>query len=165
MKRCTIPLLSLISVSLYAQNIRGTSVSALPDLPFTGQQTIVWTHLVGDKPVTTHLAGTVARDARGRVYREGHRFTVDAVDPRTTLTSITIQDPAAGIITDCDISMHFCKIINFPAKTVAETAPVTGQTTEELGSQVHDGFKVIGTRITRAPMPSALDHSSGRGQK
>jgi TonB family protein len=49
---------------------------------------------------------------------------------------------------------------NYPAKTVPATAPVAVQRTrEELGSQIIDGIKVTGTRITRSRMPNATDSS------
>ena len=166
MRRCTLLLLVVLSAALHAQNVRGVAVSALPGVPFTGQETIVWTHQVSDKTVTTRVAGTVARDSQGRTYREVHRFTVDPVDPRTTLMSITLQDPIAGITTDCDLSTHFCRITVFPAATVAKTAPVTGETVkEDLGSQVIDGLPATGTRITQTPIPNALDLSQPADKK
>jgi TonB family protein len=129
-------------------------------MPFTGQQTIIWTHQVNGKPVINQLAGTVARDGQGRIHREGHRFSVDPVDPRTTLTTITVQDPVAGTTTNCDISTHFCRITTFPAATVTKAASITGNTTkEDLGSKIIDGLTVTGTRTTRTPIPNALDAS------
>jgi TonB family protein len=166
MRRCTLLLLVIFSAVLHAQNVRGVAMSALPGMPFTGRETIVWTHQVSDKTVTTRVAGTVARDSQGRTYREVHRFTVDSVDPRTTLLRITLQDPSAGIATDCDLSIHLCRITVFPAATVAKTAPVTGHTVkEDLGSQVIDGLTVTGTRITQTPIPNPLDLSQAADKK
>ena len=160
MRRCTLVLFAILSAGLHAQNVPGVAISALPDLPFTGEEIIVWTHQVNDKAVTTRVAGMVVRDSQGRTYREGHRFTVDRADPRTTLLRITLQDPSAGITTDCDLFAHLCKITLFPAATVAKTAPVTGETVkEDLGSQVIDGLTATGTRITHTPIPNALDLS------
>ena len=160
MRTFTLLLLAILSAPLHAQNVRGTAISPLPNMPFTGQQTIIWTHQVNDKPVITQLAGTVARDAQGRLYREGHRFTVDPVDPRTTLTRITIHDPVAGITNDCDLSTHSCRITIFPAAMVTKAAPITGKTAkEDLGSKVIDGLTVTGTRITQTFLPNALDAS------
>jgi hypothetical protein len=88
-------------------------MSAVPGMPFTGQETIVWTHQDSDKAVTTRVVGTVARDSQGRIYHEVHPFTVDPVDPRTTLLRITLNDPIAGITTDCDLSRHSCRITTF----------------------------------------------------
>ena len=82
MRRCTFLLLVILSAALHAQNVSGVAISALPGMPFTGQQTIVWTHQVNDKTVTSRLVGTVARDGQGRTYREAHSFSVDPVDPR-----------------------------------------------------------------------------------
>lgn len=160
MRRCALLLLVILCAALHAQNVRGVAMSALPGMPFTGQETIVWTHQVNDKTVTTRLAGTVARDSQGRTYREVHRFTVDPVDPRTTLLRITLQDPIAGITTDCDLSTHHCRITASPAATPAKMASVAGQTVKEnLGSQVIDGLAATGTRITQTPIPNALDLS------
>jgi hypothetical protein len=160
MRRCTLLLLVILSAALHAQNVPGVAISALPGMPFTGRETIVWTHQVSDQTVTTRLVGTVARDSQGRSYREAHRFTVDPVDPRTTLVRITLRDPIAGTTTDCNLSIHLCRITVFPAATVAKTASVTAQTVkEDLGSQVIDGLTATGTRITQTPIPNALDPS------
>jgi TonB family protein len=165
MRRCTVLLLVIFSAALHAQNLRGVAMSALPGMPFTGQETIIWTHQVSDKAVTSRLTGTVARDSQGRIYREVHRFTVDPVDPvdsRSTLLSITLQDPVAGITTDCNLAMHLCRITVLPA-AVAKTAPVTGATVkEDLGSQVIDRLTATGLRITQSPISNALDPSQDK---
>ncbi len=158
MRPCTLLLLLILSAALHAQNVSGIAISALPGMPFTGQQTIVWTHQVGDKTVTARLSGAVARDSQGRTYREGHRFTVDPVDPRSTLLGITLRDPVGGTTTDCDISAHFCRITASPAATVAKVASGSVQTTrEDLGSQVIGGLPVTGTRITKSVEWNAPD--------
>jgi len=160
MRHCTLLLLLILSAALHAQNVGGVAMSTVPGLPFTGEETIVWTNQVIDKTVTTRVTGTVARDNQGRTYRETHRFTVDPVDPRTTLLGITLHDPGAGFITYCDLSTKSCRIIPSPAAKVAKTAPVTAQTVkEDLGSRVIDGLTVTGTRITQTPIPKALDPS------
>jgi hypothetical protein len=166
MRRCTLLLPVILSAALHAQNVGGVAMSALPGMPFTGQETIVWTHQVDGKTVTTRVAGTVARDSQGRTYREVHRFTVDPVDPRTTLMRITVRDASAGTTTDCDLSTHLCRITVIPARIVAKTAPITGETVkEDLGSQVIDGITATGTRITRTPIPNALDLSQPADKK
>jgi TonB family protein len=160
MRHCTILLLLIVSAALHAQNVGGVAISAVPGMPFTGEETIVWTHQVSDKAVTTRVTGTVARDSQGRTYREIHRFTVDPVDPRTTLLHITLRDPGARVITDCDLSTNSCRIIPFSTATVAKPAPVTVQTVrEDLGSRVIDGLTATGTRITQTPVPNPLDPS------
>ena len=166
MRRCILLLLVILSAALHAQSVRGVAISALPGMPFTGQETIVWTHQVSDKTVTARVSGTVARDSQGRTYREVHRLTVDPVDPRTNLMRITLQDPAAGITTDCDLSTHLCKTSPFPAATAAKTAPVTRQTVkEDLGSHLIDGLTATGTRITQTPTPNPLDPSQTADKK
>jgi TonB family protein len=135
-------------------------------MPFTGQETIVWTHQVSNKTVTTRVVGTVARDSQGRTYREVHPFTVDPVDPRTILVRFILRDPVAGVTTDCTISLHLCRITAFPAATVAKTAPVASQTVkEDLGSQVIDGFNATGTRITQTLIPNPPDLSQTADKK
>jgi TonB family protein len=160
MRRCILLLLVILTAALHAQNVTGVAMSALPGMPFTGQETVVWTHQVSDKTVTSRLVGTVARDGQGRTYREAHSFTVDPVDPRTTLIRITLRDPVAGVTTDCILAIHLCRLSVFPAATVAKTAPVTGQTVkEDLGSRVIDGLTATGTRITQTPILNSLDLS------
>ena len=161
MRRCTFFLLLILSTALHAQNFNGVAISALPGMPFTGQQTLLWTHQVGDKTVTSRLVGTVARDGQGRTYRECHRFTVEQVDPQTTLLRITLRDPVAGVTTDCVLATHLCTLTAYPAqRQLLKTAPVTANTVkEDLGSQVIDGLTVTGTRITQTPLPKALDLS------
>jgi TonB family protein len=166
MRRCTFVLPVILSVALHAQNVRGVAMSAVPGMPFTGQETIVWTHQVSNKTVTTRVVGTVARDSQGRTYREVHPFTVDPVDPRTILVRFILRDPVAGVTTDCTISLHLCRITAFPAATVAKTAPVASQTVkEDLGSQVIDGFNATGTRITQTPIPNPPDLSQTADKK
>jgi TonB family protein len=166
MRCCTVLLPVILSAALYAQNVSGVAISALPGMSFTGQETIVWTHEVNNKTVTRRVAGTVARDSQGRTYREVHRFTVDPVDPRTTLIRIILQDPVAGVTTDCNLSIYLCRITVFPAATVAKTVAVTGHIVkEDLGSQVIDGLTATGTRINQTPIPNALDLSQTEDQK
>jgi TonB family protein len=166
MRRCTLLLLVILSAVLHAQNLTGVAMSALPGMPFTGQETVVWTHQVNDKTVTTRLVGTVARDGQGRTYREAHSFTVDPVDPQTTLLRITLRDPVAGVTTDCILAIHLCRLSVFPAATVAKTALITATTVkEDLGSQVIDGLTATGTRITQTPLPKALDLSQPEVKK
>jgi TonB family protein len=160
MRRCTLFLLVILSTTLHAQNFNGVAISALPGMPFTGRQTVLWTRQVGGKTVTSRLVGTVARDSQGRTYREGHSFTVEQVDPQTTLLRITLRDPVAGVTTDCVLATHLCRLTASPATTVAKTAPVTADTVkEDLGSQVIDGLTATGIRITQTPLPKALDLS------
>ncbi|HXC95244.1 MAG TPA: energy transducer TonB [Edaphobacter sp.] len=160
MRHCTFLLLLILSAALYAQNVGGVAMSAIPGMPFTGEETIVWAHQLNDKAVTTRCTGTVARDSQGRTYRETHCFTVDPGDSRTTPLRITLHDPGAGVITECDLSTKSCRIIPFPAAKVAKTTPVTEQSVkEDLGSRVIDGLTATGTRITQtsilnAPGPS-----------
>ena len=158
MRRCTLFLLVILSAALHAQNFNGVAISALPGLPFTGQQTVVWTRQVGGKTVTSRLVGTVARDSQGRTYREGHSFTVEQVDPQTTLLRFTLRDPVEGVTTDCVLATHLCTLT--AAATVVKMASATANTVkEDLGSQVIDGLTVTGTRITQTPLPKALDLS------
>jgi hypothetical protein len=163
MRRCTLLLLVILSTALHAQNVSGVAMSAVPGIPFTGQETIVWTHQVSDKTVTSRAAGTVARDSQGRTYREVHPF---AVDPRTTLSRIRLHDPIAGITTDCDFATHSCRITTSPAATVAKAAPITGHTVkEDLGSQVIDGLTATGTRITQNSHSQPSGYFANRGQE
>ncbi len=100
MRRCTLFLLLILSTALHAQNFSGVAISALPGMPFTGQETIVWTHQVSDKTVTSRLVGTVARDSQGRTYREGHSFTVDSVirKPLSCVSHCGTQSQASPLI-------------------------------------------------------------------
>jgi TonB family protein len=147
MRSCILLSLAILSATLHAQTIRGALVAAVPGMPFTGQETIVWTHQVSDKTITSRLVGTIARDGKGRVYREIHRFNVDPVDPRTTLLRTTVIDPIAGVTTDCDLSTDICRItarstlVGMSLKTVRE----------DLGSKVIDGLTATGTRNTTQP--------------
>jgi TonB family protein len=150
MRSCALLLVAFLSPALDAQNVRGTAISPVPGMPFTGMETIVWTHKVDDRTVTAQIVGTIARDSEGRIYREVHRFTINPVNPKTNLISTAVNDPVAGTTTNCDLSTHFCRITTFPAATVAKTSSGNDQrATEGLGSQVIGGLTATGTRITR----------------
>jgi TonB family protein len=100
--------------------------------------------------VKEQLVGTVARNSQGLVYREGHRFSADPVDPKKSLVSRAVYDRGAGTSTVCDLRTHFCRILAFPSATAAKAPPGSMETVrEDLGSQVMSGLTVTGTRITR----------------
>jgi TonB family protein len=179
-------LLLAAAVNMPAQSVPGTQIYAYPSEPFTGQETIVWTHQVGGKMAVGHLVGKIVRDNQGRIYRENHSFTAGTPDPQTALNYTTVYDPIAGTKTECELSRRLCRITNFQAprlalevqralSTKAETAHEIGVpysvlvdngkhllTLENLGARTIGDISAHGTRRTTSMAPDATgDDKSG----
>ena len=179
-------LLSASAITLPAQGLPSLQVHPYPGEPFTGQVTIFWTHHVGANTVVSQLVSKIARDGKGRLYRETDNFAVGPGDPQTTFTRTTVYDPIAGTKTECDLSSYLCRITDFQAPHAAievQTAlPAhagavpnvsvpssvlidNGKhllTVENLGERTIDDIPANGTRRTTSMAPDAAsDDKSG----
>ena len=186
MRMWATPLVGLWTFLAVAQSVGGVQTPVVAGKPFTGEDTLVWTHQVNGTTVTTQRVETVARDSEGRVHREGHEFTAKPADPKKTLTSIQILDPVAGTNLFCEVLTHVCSLSAYSrpvaARTtegdagrsvaaVVESAGVAASipsrpgrravNVENLGVQTLDGLEVTGTRRTISLTPAASLAPSG----
>jgi hypothetical protein len=137
-------------------HVDGISVRPLPGQPFWGRSTTEWTRTLQDgSVVTTHLFAMVARDNRGRIYREGRNFVPANSDQEPRRYRFKIADPITHTLTVCMVASRSCELTNYSAPTSFTPKPVgpfdNGKRTlarESLGNDVIDGINVVGTRET-----------------
>jgi hypothetical protein len=136
--------------------VDGIRVLPVTGRPFSGRSTTEWTRGLEDgSVVTTHLYAMVARDSQGRIYRERRHFVPANSNEQPRLEAIILFDPAAHTRTACEIAARRCIVTGYRAPT--SFTPVTAGpfdngkrelSRESLGSDVVDGFNVVGTRET-----------------
>lgn len=141
------------------RHVLGIDVLPTPAKPFSGRDCI--DTMFRSKSGSTekvHLDGAlVARDKRGRVYREIRMWFPSTTGPRSTLDYIILLDPVAHSRTECKVAARSCTItaLDPPSGTKPsldgpfDTAPYYLHR-ESLGSDVIEGVTVEGTRITSA---------------
>ena len=147
----------------------GVEVLPLPNLPFTGSDTITWKRLLADGSSTiTYETATIVRDSQGRLYRERHSFTSSPdIDPKQTLREFAFRDPTARTNTICNPGLHQCVITSYSPPHERPLSPVgpfdNGRrllTRDNLGTQIIDGLSAVGSleTITIAPGTIGNDH-------
>ena len=132
-------------------------IEVLPVLvkPFIGIDRIEWTRTLPDGSlIKTHLDANVARDSRGRVYRERRSFTADP-NAESVLREKIYYDPDARTKTTCSLATHACLITNYRQAAKVSAAPVGSfadgtrfLAREPLGTNTLDGLEVVGTKET-----------------
>ncbi len=138
------------------QRVPGVEVLTIPGKPFSASTTTDWTRTLEDgSVVATHLEATLARDSRGRVYRERHSFVPSASGAKAPLNEIHIMDPHAQTQIYCSTHAMQCVIYDYTPETLFNAPPVgpssDGTRTlarESLGSDSMEGLFVTGTRET-----------------
>jgi hypothetical protein len=138
--------------------IRVTGIEVLPvtGRPFPGRSTTEWTRNLGDgNIVVTHLFAMVARDSKGRIYRERRSFVPAGRDEESRLEDIILFDPISHTRTTCTVATHRCDVTDYHAPTSFTAKPAgpfddgkRSLVRESLGSDVIDGVNVAGTRET-----------------
>ncbi len=172
---------ALLAVSLSAQEsteasrgpdggtrfrVAGIEVLPVAGRPFSGTDTIEWTHNLEDgSVVTTHLTAVVARDGQGRIYRERRNFVPANTSQQSKLIDKIFYDPNAHTKTTCTVATHQCSITGYyaPASfTPAAAGPRDNGkgylTREGLGNNTLEDLNVVGTVETlkrSTPVPSA----------
>jgi hypothetical protein len=140
-----------------SNHVSGVELLAVPDRPFSGKSNIEWTRILEDgSTITTHLQANLARDSKGRIYRERRSFVpANSSDP-APLNEIHITDPTTRTQTVCSIRAMQWIISGYVPQTFFNSPP-TGpyadgtryRTREELGTNQMNGFEVTGSRETR----------------
>jgi hypothetical protein len=168
MKNCALILVAVSALAagnLQAQNtlrgpdggtttrVSGVELLAVPDLPFSGKSNIEWTRTLEDgSQVTVHLQANLARDSRGRIYRERRSFVPASSAGPGRLNEIHIYDPVARTQTLCNVTTFQCVRKGYAPLTFFNARPV-GWTRdnasflarESLGSDQIEGQNVSGT--------------------
>jgi hypothetical protein len=133
--------------------VSGVELLAVPDLPFSGNSNIEWTRMLEDgSQVTVHLQANLARDNRGRIYRERRSFVPVSSAGPGRLNEIHIYDPVARTQTLCNVTTFLCVRRSYTPLTFFNARPI-GWTRdnasflarESLGSDQIEGQNVSGT--------------------
>lgn len=137
-------------------HVSGVEVLAIPGKPFSANTATDWVRTLPDGSTTTlHLDATLARDSRGRVYRERHNFVPAGSTDRAPMYEIHLFDPEARSQMLCNGRTYTCILSDYTPKTFFEATPegtydhgTRTLTRERLGSDVIEGIYVTGTRET-----------------
>jgi len=135
-------------------HVSGIEVLAIPDKPFSATDTIEWTRTLEDgSTINLHLDAAMARDSRGRVYRENHNFVPVGSKDQAPLYEIHLYDPVSRSQLLCNGRVYRCILSDFTPRTFFDATPegtydhgTRTLTRESLGSSVIEGLYVIGTR-------------------
>jgi hypothetical protein len=144
--------------------VNGIDVLALPGMPFSAIDKIVWTRtLEGAGSSVLTFQAKVARDSQGRLYRERHHFGPANADPESTLFEFFVIDPTTRTRTDCVLAQHLCHIVNYMPQLRTFERPVgpfdQGRqylTRESLGTQYIGNLSVSGTLETVVIAPGTI---------
>jgi hypothetical protein len=139
------------------ERVEGIYISQAADAPFTARQQVEWAETLADGTImTTKYFTIIARDSRGRVYRE-NRNRVPAnssQEPRLNYTFVLVPD--ARTRTDCYTATQICRVSSYRPVTVlgpSSEASAAGKTgsmkLEPLGNDTMESLEVIGTRETQ----------------
>jgi hypothetical protein len=139
------------------RHVLGIDVFPTPATPFSGRDCVdITTHAASGSVQKAHLDGAlVARDRRGRVYREIRVWFPATPTPRSRLDYIILLDPAAQTRTECKMEARSCTIASLDQSPEArpwldgpfDTAPYYLHSVG-LGSDIIEGIAVEGTRIS-----------------
>lgn len=130
---------------------------ALPGRPFSAKTTTEWTRTAEDgTTVSLRLEATLARDSRGRMYRENRSFVPIGSGERSRLNNIHLYDPVSRSQMRCFPRAFACVVSDYNPQTTF-VSPSAGSydqgnrnlTSENLGTDVIEGLNVTGTRETR----------------
>jgi hypothetical protein len=136
--------------------INGIRILPAIGKPFSGSDSIDWTHTLEDGTVIAmHQDAKLARDGQGRIYRENvTRFPANS-GQKSVVREIIIMDPVAQTRTACVVAAHECTVGGYRAPASIPRPPEgsfkTGKgniSRESLGNDTIDGLEVVGTRET-----------------
>jgi hypothetical protein len=148
-------------------HVGGIEILPVPGKPFSGRDSIDWTRNLEDGTVVaTHLDANLTRDSQGRIYRERRSFVPTNTGEQSKLKDIVLFDPIAHTRTICSVAARHCNVTSYHAPTsftLTKAGPFDNGTRyltrESLGSDVVDGFNVVGTRETTSINAGAIGNS------
>ncbi|MGA2809369.1 MAG: hypothetical protein ABSE87_14670 [Terracidiphilus sp.] len=136
--------------------VSGVELLAIPGKPFSAKSSTEWTRTLPDgSTIMTRLEANLARDSRGRIYRERHSFVAANSGRPSPLNEIHIYDPLSRTQALCSIRTMECVLSDYYPRTFFDT-PVTGLNSagtrslarESIGSDTIEGLYVTGIRET-----------------
>jgi len=144
--------------------VSGVELLAVSGVPFFGKSNIEWTRTLQDgSTITSHVQASLARDSQGRMYRERRPLTPIDAEPSQRIDWIVIFDTVEHTRTECDSRTKQCVVSNFVPRVRYQMKPVgpfANNTRylarESLGTDLLDGFNVIGTRETETVNPGVV---------
>jgi hypothetical protein len=147
--------------------VSGVEVLAIPGKPFSARDNIDWTRTLEDgSTVTLHLDAALARDSRGRIYRERHGFIPAGSNKPSPLYDIHLYDPESRSQLLCNGIRRSCVLSDWKPETAFSMRPEGpfdhGTRTlarESLGSQVIGGIYANGTRETITILPGTAGNN------
>jgi hypothetical protein len=145
-------------------HVSGVELLAIPGKPFSAKTTTEWTRTLADgSTMTTRLEANLARDSRGRIYRERHSFVPANSDRKSPLNEVHIYDPRTLSQALCSVRTMECVLTDYFPMTFFETRAAGPNsdgtrtlTRESLGSDTMEGLYVTGTRETTTISPGVL---------
>lgn len=146
----------------------GVELLAVAGKPFSATTTTEWIRTLedGDK-AALHLRARLARDGKGRIYRERYAFLPSADDSKLVPNEIQIMDPVNRSQAFCSTRAMECVVTDYQPKTSIER-PKTGEEDngvrtfkrESIGSNVIEGLPVTGTRETTTLKTAILGNNT-----
>lgn len=139
------------------RHVLGIDISPTAGKPFSGRDCTDFTsHTENRSDQTVHLDGALlARDSRGRVYREIRIWAPANPVPLSRLDYVILLDPVAKTRTECKILARHCTITDLTSSPPTRPSPDDTFDTPpyylhrtSLGSDVIEGVTVEGIRIT-----------------
>jgi uncharacterized protein YecT (DUF1311 family) len=137
-------------------NIQGLFIPVVPDHPFQAKITVnIVRRLPDGTTVAQKYHSQVARDGKGREYREARDLVPADSDREPPLIRTIVYDPKTSLITNCMPDRHVCRQVSFNPTAHPLDAPEgssqDGKSVlkrESLGGKTIDGVQVTGTRET-----------------
>jgi hypothetical protein len=146
----------------------GMELLAVTGRPFSATTTTEWLRAPEDGDKTAlQLRAKLARDSKGRIYRERYSFVSSANQSKLAPNEIQIMDPVNRTQAFCSTRAMECVLTEYQPKTSIQP-PQTGSEDngvrtfkrELIGSNVIEGLHVTGTRETTTLKTAIL----GNGQ-
>jgi|HubBroStandDraft_6_1064221.scaffolds.fasta_scaffold18798_4 hypothetical protein len=131
----------------------GIQILLIADNPFSGRYSIDSTQKQDDgSPKTVHVDTNVARDRQGRIHREHRNVAPSDSEKESAIADVFILDPVAHTRTSCNVAARHCQVARYHGPSFLKPAPdglldpsAHFVTRKSLGSDIIDGFNVIGT--------------------
>jgi hypothetical protein len=145
-------------------HVSGVELLSIPGKPFSAHTSTDWTRTLADgSTVVKHLDATLARDGRGRIYRERRTFVPGGSNEKARLNEVHLYDPISRSQALCAARTFQCVITDYAPVTTYEPrqAGTTHDgsrtlTREALGSDTIEGIYVVGTRETTTINPGVM---------